>query len=377
MSKDNQHLRISIFVVIVGAFLLLTHWVLYSALLVLLSSLPRDSEIILGIIFIILPLSFIGASVLSVKYNNFLTRVIYRLIMVWMGFFVYFFLSALLYGLAVLIFQMNGSVETFAWLGYSLLILSAISGLYGLLHAGKIKVKRVKLTGGFELPNTPASWKGRKAVWVSDLHLGQIRGKKFASKVVKILNQIRPDIIFIGGDLYDGVKGDENEIISPLKDLNPPLGAYFITGNHEEFSDATHFTRAVEAAGIKVLNHELVLIDGLQVIGITDHESIDKKKFAEILGGLNIDRTKPSIMLKHQPSGLDIAERAGINMQISGHTHKAQMFPLFYLTRLIYKGYDYGLKKFGKMNVYTSSGVGTWGPPMRVGTDGEVVVLEF
>ena len=92
---------------------------------------------------------------------------------------------------------------------------------------------------------------------------------------------------------------------------------------------------------------------------------------------LNIDKNQPSILLKHQPLQLDIAEQAGISMQISGHTHKAQVFPLNISTHFIFKGYDYGLKFLHKMLVYTSSGVGTWGPPLRVGSDSEIVVFTF
>ena len=93
------------------------------------------------------------------------------------------------------------------------------------------------------------------------------------------------------------------------------------------------------------------------------------------LSRLAIDPRKPSILLKHEPRDLDVAEAAGISLQISGHTHKAQMWPLVYVAQRSYKGFAYGLKRLGRMQVYTSSGVGSWGPPMRVGTDGEIVVI--
>ncbi len=83
------------------------------------------------------------------------------------------------------------------------------------------------------------------------------------------------------------------------------------------------------------------------------------------------------ILLKHTPFDLDVSERAGIDFQISGHTHQAQIFPLNYITRSVYKGYDYGFKKFGSMQVYVSSGTGTWGPPLRIGTVSEIVVINF
>jgi predicted MPP superfamily phosphohydrolase len=116
---------------------------------------------------------------------------------------------------------------------------------------------------------------------------------------------------------------------------------------------------------------------GLQLVGVGDRDSIKPVKFQEILNNLKIDKIKPAILLKHQPSQLDIAEEAGISLQISGHTHKAQTFPLNIFTHFIFKGYDYGFHMYKNMAVYTSSGIGTWGPPLRVGSDGEIVVLHF
>jgi predicted MPP superfamily phosphohydrolase len=85
----------------------------------------------------------------------------------------------------------------------------------------------------------------------------------------------------------------------------------------------------------------------------------------------------PSILLKHQPDLLGVAESNGVSLQLSGHTHKAQMFPLSLITKWIYHGFDYGLHRFGNMQIYTSSGVGTWGPPLRVGTKAEIVRITF
>jgi predicted MPP superfamily phosphohydrolase len=119
------------------------------------------------------------------------------------------------------------------------------------------------------------------------------------------------------------------------------------------------------------------MINDLQLIGVDDRDSINAIKFQTILSNLKIDKNKPAILLKHQPSQLNIAENAGISLQISGHTHRAQIFPLNIFTNLIFKGYDYGLRRWNKMIVYTSSGVGTWGPPMRVGSDSEIAVFEF
>ena len=100
-------------------------------------------------------------------------------------------------------------------------------------------------------------------------------------------------------------------------------------------------------------------------------------RFKDTIAKLAIDREKVSILLKHEPKDVDIAQEAGISLQISGHTHKAQLWPLGYIAQLIYRNFSYGLKRFKDMAIYVSSGTGTWGPPMRVGTDSEIVLFTF
>ena len=125
-----------------------------------------------------------------------------------------------------------------------------------------------------------------------------------------------------------------------------------------------------------VLNNEKKEINGMQIVGVDYRDSLNRTKLEEMLKNL-IDKNKPSVLLKHAPFDLDITEKAGVNMELSGHTHRTQMWPLNFITQLVYKGYDYGLKSFGNMSVYTSDGVGTWGPPVRVGTNAEIVSIEF
>jgi len=93
------------------------------------------------------------------------------------------------------------------------------------------------------------------------------------------------------------------------------------------------------------------------------------------MAAMNLDRNKPSVLLKHAPSDVDVAWEAGVSLMLCGHTHHAQVFPLRFIARMIFRGFDYGLKQSGKMRVYTSSGAGTWGPPFRVGTHSEIALF--
>ena len=363
---------ILIFASIVSIVLALLHFVIYKtvASVFVLSS---SGRIALGVVLFVFCLSFILASALTFFLDNGFVRVLYTISASWLGFATYLFLASCVYALVLFVMRIFGADHSMAWFGMLCLVLAVIVSVYGLIHARDMRVKEINVS----LSGLPTSWQGKKAVWVSDIHLGAIYGQDFARDIVSKINDAHPDIVFIGGDVYDGTKVNESEIIKPFADLHPALGVYFITGNHEEFRDNGPYLTAVKSVGMHVLNNEMITIDGVQLIGVDDRDSIDAAKFQKFISGLNIDKNKPSILLKHQPSQLAIAADAGISMQISGHTHRAQIWPLNFFTTMIFKGYDYGLNKWGNMLEYTSSGVGTWGPPMRVGSDSEIVVLDL
>ena len=352
--------------------LALMHFVIYQALvsIFLLSLIWR---LILVIALVLLCLSFILISFLGFYFDNLITRISYKISAVWLGFAFYLFLVSLVYFLVFEIVHVLGLDTSLKPFGILCFVSAVIVSIYGVIHARTILVKYINVS----LPHLPKEWEDKNILWVSDIHLGTVNGKNYLKKLVKKINEINPDIIFIGGDLYDGVKVDEYAIIEPLADLHPALGTYFITGNHEEFRDYRIYTEPIQKIGIRFLNNELIEINGLQLIGVDDRDSINAEKFKSILEKFKIDKNRPSILLKHQPSGLDIAEKAGVSLQISGHTHLAQVWPLNILTCLFFKGYDYGFHRWREMAVFTSSGVGTWGPPLRVGSDSEIIVFKF
>ncbi len=363
---------IIIFASVISVLFALLHLAIYQAFVSIFAP-SITLKIVVIFALVVFGGSFLLSSGLSFFSDNFFVQIYYTLSAYWISLASYLFIASALYGLVHLIFRYLRPEASLSWFGIILFALAIIATVYGLIHARSLYVKNVDIN----LPQLPQEWQGKKAVWISDIHLGAVYGKDFSDKIVSKINEINPDIVFVGGDLYDGVKVDEQDIIKPLAELHASLGTFFITGNHEEFRDDSLFLKAVRDVGMRVLNNEMVNVSGLQIIGVDDRDSLSAVKFGGILKSFNIDASKPSILLKHQPSGLDIAEKAGISFQISGHTHKAQFFPLNIFTHLIFKGYDYGLNKWGNMLEFTSSGVGTWGPPMRVGSDSEIVVFHF
>jgi hypothetical protein len=242
-----------------------------------------------------------------------------------------------------------------------------------MLNARWIRVRRITVS----LDNLPDEWHGRKALLMSDLHLGNINGTGFSRRLVALANRLRPDIVFLPGDLFDGTKADLDLLVAPFKDLTAPLGTYFSTGNHEEFTDPAHYIEAVSRAGIRVLNSERVTVDGLHILGIAYGDSTYPMRARATLETLSPGSGQASILLSHAPIRLPVVDQAGISLQLSGHTHGGQLFPYTFFTRRIFGRFTHGLHNFGALQVYTSTGAGTWGPPMRVGTQPEIVLLEF
>jgi uncharacterized protein len=223
----------------------------------------------------------------------------------------------------------------------------------------------------------PDAWRGRKAALISDLHLGHVRNGSFLRRMVAKILREAPDAIFIAGDLYDGTAIDARRAAEPLNKLVAAHGVYFVAGNHEQFGDDSKYLNAIAAAGVRVLSNEKVEVDGLQIIGVPYRNAARDGHLASALSDIHLDRDRASILLTHAPDHPEIAEAAGVSLQLSGHTHLGQFIPWSWMARRIYRQFVYGLSRIGKMQVFTSSGAGTWGPPLRLGSNPEIVMLEF
>jgi predicted MPP superfamily phosphohydrolase len=204
-----------------------------------------------------------------------------------------------------------------------------------------------------------------------------VRNGTFLRRMVAKILMEEPDAIFIAGDLYDGTAIDAGQAAQPLNKLIAPHGVYFVAGNHEQFGDDSKYLQAIASAGVRVLSNEKVEVDGLQIVGVPYRNAAPDGQLASVLSAVHLDRERASILLTHAPDHPDVAEAAGISLQLSGHTHLGQFIPWSWMARRIYRQFVYGLSRIGKMQVFTSSGAGTWGPPLRLGSNPEIVMLEF
>ena len=360
-------------IVIMQTVLFLGHWLIYHVVNSFWTLTAAESRA-LGVALLLLSVSFTISSTLSFRSSSPLVSAFYKAGAVWLGSLNFLFWAACLCEAADLVFYFAlparlAAVRT--WTADGIFAAAAATIVYGFVNARMIRVRRVTVS----LPHLPESWRGRKALLMSDLHLGHVNGARFARRIARMANRIEPDIIFIAGDLFDGPKVNPGRSAAPLFAMKAPLGTYFCEGNHEDYGDADAFCAAIERGGIEVLRSRAVTVDGVQILGVSYADSVYPLALRSFLEGLALDPEKPSILLNHVPNRLQLVEQAGVSLQLSGHTHQGQIFPFTWFTRRMFGRFTYGLQRFGKLQVFTSSGAGTWGPPMRVGSAPEVVVI--
>ncbi len=361
------------FILILQSVLFLSHFLVYETW----TFSPAGSDIpgtlwtklVLGF----LSVSFVAASLLAFRYTTIAVRVFYTISAAWLGFLTFLFFAGVfawvIFGIARVAGLAIDFHRTVEWL-FGAAVLAA---LYGLSNASWTRITRTTV----RLANLPPAWRGRRAALISDLHLGHVRNGRFLRRMVAKILREEPDAIFIAGDLYDGTAIDAGRAAEPLSELVAPHGVYFVAGNHEQFGDDSKYLHAVASAGVRVLINEKVEVDGLQIVGVPYGSAARDAHLTSVLQGLRLDRDRASILLTHAPDHPEIAEAAGLSLQLSGHTHLGQFIPWSWMARRVYRQFVYGLSRIGKMQVFTSSGAGTWGPPLRLGSNSEIVVLQF
>jgi predicted MPP superfamily phosphohydrolase len=325
------------------------------------------------IIFPVLTVVFVATTILGRRYFNLELRLAYRISAIWLGVLNYTFFAAVAAWIfsaiaALLSFHVEPKLVAAIFFGCAV-----VTSIYGFVNASWLRVTRVTVG----LANLSANWDGRSVALVTDLHLGNFRGPGFARRVVAAVQRLQAEAIFISGDMFDGSKADLDACLEPWKDISAPAGIYFVTGNHEEFTDRLEYLEAVKRAGIRVLNNEKVEINGLQLVGVHDAELTDPQFFHTLLRRAGLDRNRASILLAHRPINLAISEDEGISLQLSGHTHGGQLWPWTQVAALVHRQFNHGLNQLGKLQVLTSNGVGTWGAPMRVGTVSEIILIQL
>lgn len=260
--------------------------------------------------------------------------------------------------------------------GLVVLALVSVILIYGTWNARHPQVTHYDLT----IPKPAGTFKQLHVVMVSDIHLGNIIHNGRLDKMVDMINNRKPDLVLLGGDIFDeNIKpAEERELTAILGRIHAGLGVFAVMGNHEYISGYPEdAVRYLQAAGIEVLRDRWVEVAGsFYVLGRDDGHMnrSSRKPLAEVMAG--IDRSRPVILLDHEPPRRGDAERPGVDLQLSGHTHRGQLFPNHLITRRMYE-IDWGYLRQGSLQVIVSSGIGTWGPPIRTGNKPEVVDISI
>src|SRR5665647_2467555 len=344
----------------------------------------KNNRFIYAITFFLLAGLFIVAKILESKHSSVITDALNIIGGFWLAFMLYGFLFFLLSDIILLMLRITGIVK-----GDSILIFRKWSFIF------IISVSALLIIGGFinaiipftreyniTINKSAGPVKTLRIAAVSDIHLGSIIRKRSLKKMSGIIKDLKPDLVLLLGDIVDGEIGPvmRGDLLQYFSYPDCTDGLYAITGNHEFIGGAARTIPYIESKGIRILKDEIVTLKGgIQLIGRIDRDSYrfyrkERLSLDELMK--QADTTKPVILLDHQPFNLDTTAKYGIDLQLSGHTHNGQMWPLNFVTAKIYE-LSYGYLKKRNTQFIVSSGYGLWGPRVRSGSRSEVLLINI
>ena len=344
----------------------------------------KNNRFIYAITFFLLAGLFIVAKILESKHSSVITDALNIIGGFWLAFMLYGFLFFLLSDIILLMLRITGIVK-----GDSILLFRKWSFVFtisasALLIIGGFINAIIPFTREYNLTINKSAGpvKTLRIAAVSDIHLGSIIRKRSLKKMSGIIKDLKPDLVLLLGDIVDGEIGPvmRGDLLQYFSYPDCTDGLYAITGNHEFIGGAARTIPYIESKGIRILKDEIVTLKGgIQLIGRIDRDSYrfyrkERLSLDELMK--QADTTKPIILLDHQPFHLDETAKYGVDLQLSGHTHNGQMWPLNYVTKMIYE-LSYGYLKKGNTNFIVSSGYGLWGPRVRLGSRSEVLLINI
>lgn len=389
-------IKVVIFLAGILALTIGLHLLFYKAVIRVFAISGPALKTSLLIALFMLALSFMASFFLLQWHENPLTIGFYKFSATWIGLFLNLLPAVLGSWIIIAAFRITGSDAPARWIAGACIVAAVLYSAYGVWNAFHPRIKKLEV----QFENLPHQWKNKAIIHLSDIHLGHFYGTEFLDNLVNKVNALNPEAIFITGDLFDGMAATISHFAAGLDQLRAKKGVFFVTGNHETYVGLNRALNVLKQTKIQVLHNEIMEVDGLQIMGISypgirgAHEIRGLEKLTQ-----NSSNNIPRILLFHTPTnirpkggdGLDyhfatywvpdtsfaLNKEIGADLQLSGHSHAGQLFPFGALTKFIYKGYDYGFHRLSRFAIYTTSGVGTWGPPLRTGNSPEIVVMEL
>jgi predicted MPP superfamily phosphohydrolase len=347
-------------------------------------ALPKDFlfQFIYTALFLLMSSGFFVAVFLEGKIHYLFTAVADNLGGFWMISLLYFLAAVLLadllrlgnyfFGFFPEKVKTNYELAKLVYFAAVLLLLVILTGI-GYVRFSNPKVVNLNL----DIAKKAGNIKSLSIVALSDVHLGEVIRKNMLVKYVELINRQNADVILIAGDLFDRNlhSVERQKMDAELRKLKSKYGVYAILGNHEYYGNLGEAMEAIRRSGIKLLRDSAVTIDSsFVIVGRDDKTNPRRISLDSIL--LKVNNQLPLIMLDHQPLQLSQAAKNNIDLQISGHTHNGQIYPMNKIVARMYE-LGYGYKKTGDTHYYVSSGLGLWGAPIRLGTQSEIVKIQL
>ncbi len=323
------------------------------------------------VFFAAMPVIMVAGMAIFSNSTSLAGSLVYRFAAITTGFILYFLMTVMVVDFVNLVFKIQPLI-----LGVSAFVVAGIIVVVGIWSAFNIKMTRI------EVP-LPGLQKEVRAVHLSDIHIGHFRGENFLQKILDLSMEQQPEMIFITGDLFDGRINLSEEVLEPMKKLRVPV--YFVEGNHDGYTGVDRIKDYLRKQGVHVLENETEMLGELQIVGLNHMHADGQTRNMHANGGstiqgtldtMAIDQTSPTILLHHSPEGAKYAAANGVDLYLAGHTHGGQIFPVTLLNEILFP-YNRGMNKYEEMQVFVSEGVGTFGPPLRIGTKSEIVVLDL
>ncbi len=347
----------------------------------------KKTRIVYSVIFVLCALAYVSARGFLVDSTPLIYDTVLAIGSLWFAFMLYFFLSILIIDLLRIIMKLTGFkpeyiknnyLKTKRITGIVIVLITIMLIGYGYYNAFNLKVNEIEIT----LSKKESNLEKLRVVFMSDTHLTPLNDGNALSRIVKKVNELNPDIILLAGDIVDDqIHVLERHNVGPvLQQMTAHLGIFTSNGNHEFIVGVNESVEFMNKHGITVVRDSAILVDSaFYIIGREDvvmprFTGKERKSLNEIVK--NIEGNYPLFLLDHTPVQLNQAVENGIDLQLSGHTHHGQMFPINLITNIIYE-LSWGYMKKENTHFYVTSGVGTWGPPVRIGSDAEIVLINI
>ncbi len=308
------------------------------------------------LVLVALTLSYVLSIGIDELFSNAATTFVQATAALWLGIALLLVSALLVYELLRLVIKIPPRLA-----GISIAIVVLTLTVCSMINARRVVVKVVEIEAPVEM----------NIVQLSDIHLGS-DGHSFLEHIVEKTNTLSPDVVLLTGDVVDPHSGIGAEEISPLNDIEAPV--FFVTGNHEGYAGVGKIMDLLRTTKVRTLRNEAVDFGEIQIIGIDD--SNRRSQVADQLKRIEFDDSKYCVLMYHRPRGFEAAAENGVDLMLTGHTHNGQIAPFNLIVGLAFKHMS-GLYRHEGSYLYVTTGTGTWGPRMRLGSSNEIVLLKL